>query len=262
VSKTIDMTPSWSGVLPILLAAYSNKDYKAIDAAQQELKRMAELADLWVDYSKALEPMQAEKNQAESVQALVDFIDSHPVGRRLNISTGTGGEVHRGEVFDWHTNDAAVKSVIAQGLITSVEGWRSHQVTVVTHSRNAFLEPKIPAARAAKLHKIAESIVCADSVANDQPQSVKRASASQKVRCLMAFVNIHPVGTVLEISDFQYAGDRRYSLRCVTDCLAFDYRTNARAVRAVIGRGLLKAVRCWGVDGVEVVAHSNVEAQP
>ena len=171
MSKTIDMTPSWSGVLPILLAAYSNKDYKAIDAAQQELKRMAELADLWVDYSKALEPMQAEKNQAES-------------------------------------------------------------------------------------------IVCADSVANDQPQSVKRASASQKVRCLMAFVNIHPVGTVLEISDFQYGGNQRYSLRCVRDCLAFDYSTSARAVRAVIGRGLLKAVPFLTFDGVEVVAHSNVEAQP
>jgi len=145
----------------MLLAAYSDGSVEGIDIAQQELERMAKLADQWVDYSTTLvEPVQA------------------------------------------------------------------------------------------------------DSVANDQPQSVKRASASQKVRCLMAFVNIHPVGTVLEISDFQYAGDRRYSLRCVTDCLAFDYRTNARAVRAVIGRGLLKAVRCWGVDGVEVVAHSNVEAQP
>ena len=158
---TINATPSWSAVLPMLLAAYSDGSVEGIDIAQQELERMAKAADRWVDYSQALvEPAQA------------------------------------------------------------------------------------------------------DSVANDQPEPVKRASASQKVRCLMAFVNIHPVGTVLEISDFQYGGNQRYSLRCVRDCLSFDYSTSARAVRAVIGRGLLKAVPFWGVDGVEVVAHSNVEAQP
>lgn len=246
MSKTIDMTPSWSGVLPILLAAYSNKDYKAIEAAQQELKRMAELADLWVDYSKALEPMQAEKNQAESVQALVDFIDSQFVGRRLNISTGTGKEVRRGELFDWHTNDAAVKSVIAQGLITSVEGWRSHQVTVVTHSRKAFSEPKIPAARAVKLHDIAENIACADSVANAQPQPVRRLSESRTIIDFLHFVNSQPIGAVLEIATSQYAGNHG---------AVFDYRSTAPAVRSMIKRGFLEGESCFRFYRVTVVAH-------
>ena len=163
--KTIDMTPSWSGVLPMLLAAYSDGSVEGIDIAQQELERMAALADRWVDYSSTLEePVQAEQIQAESV-------------------------------------------------------------------------------------------------ANDQPQSVKRASKSQKVRCLIAFVNIHPVGTVLEVYRAKKVlQEKHYGLRCVRDELSFDYSTSARALRAVIGRGLLRAVRFSGLDGVEVVAHSGADS--
>ena len=165
--ETINATPSWSAVLPMLLSAYSDGSVEGIDIAQQELERMAALADRWVDYSSTLEePVQAEQIQAESV-------------------------------------------------------------------------------------------------ANDQPQSVKRASKSQKVRCLIAFVNIHPVGTVLEVFRAKNVlQEKYYGLRCVRDDLAFDYSTSARAVRAVIERGLLKAVRFSGLDGVEVVAHGNVEDLP
>ncbi len=50
--ETIDVTPTWSGILPALLTVYSdgNKDGKQI--AIEELKRMAELADLYVKSQK------------------------------------------------------------------------------------------------------------------------------------------------------------------------------------------------------------------
>ena len=41
----IDLTPTWSAVLPIYLAAYCNGTDKGRTAAETELRRMAELAD-------------------------------------------------------------------------------------------------------------------------------------------------------------------------------------------------------------------------
>lgn len=42
---TIDMTPTWVGVLPMLLAAYENGSAKGRAIALEELQRMAKLAD-------------------------------------------------------------------------------------------------------------------------------------------------------------------------------------------------------------------------
>jgi hypothetical protein len=49
--ETINATPSWSAVLPMLLAAYSDGAVEGIDIAQQELERMAKAADRWVAHS-------------------------------------------------------------------------------------------------------------------------------------------------------------------------------------------------------------------
>jgi len=46
----VDLTPTWEGILPLLLAAYNSDTYKARTAAEQELRRMAKLADKWVDH--------------------------------------------------------------------------------------------------------------------------------------------------------------------------------------------------------------------
>jgi hypothetical protein len=52
--ETIDMPPTWSGVMPMLLAAYSEgTTATARSTAFEELKRMAELADLYVSGEKA-----------------------------------------------------------------------------------------------------------------------------------------------------------------------------------------------------------------
>lgn len=42
---TIDMTPTWLGVLPLFLAAIENGTDAAKTAARQELTRMAKIAD-------------------------------------------------------------------------------------------------------------------------------------------------------------------------------------------------------------------------
>jgi hypothetical protein len=49
----VDITPSWSGILPLLLAAYENGSFQGKAEAIIELKRMAKLADQWVAHEKA-----------------------------------------------------------------------------------------------------------------------------------------------------------------------------------------------------------------
>lgn len=46
--ESYDLTPSWSGILPVLLMAYADGTPKAQSEARTELERMARLADLYV----------------------------------------------------------------------------------------------------------------------------------------------------------------------------------------------------------------------
>jgi hypothetical protein len=46
--KTIDATPTWSGVLPLCIEALIHGNFEGRKAAMQELTRMAQLADLTV----------------------------------------------------------------------------------------------------------------------------------------------------------------------------------------------------------------------
>lgn len=47
--RTIDLTPTWSGILPGLLEVIENGDsFAARDTARAELRRMARLADAYV----------------------------------------------------------------------------------------------------------------------------------------------------------------------------------------------------------------------
>jgi hypothetical protein len=45
--KTIDMTPTWASILPILLAAIQDGNSTGRGAAIEELYRMAQAADQW-----------------------------------------------------------------------------------------------------------------------------------------------------------------------------------------------------------------------
>ncbi|SKB49845.1 hypothetical protein [Sphingopyxis flava] len=46
--ETIDVTPTWSGILPALLAAHENGTFEGRKIAQAELERMAAIADKYV----------------------------------------------------------------------------------------------------------------------------------------------------------------------------------------------------------------------
>lgn len=52
----VDLTPTWSAILPILLEAAHTPDNKGREAAMIELKRMAEIADLYVASQKNVLP--------------------------------------------------------------------------------------------------------------------------------------------------------------------------------------------------------------
>ena len=45
--RVVDITPTWAGVLPLLLAALENGTDKARQAAREELRTMAKAADLY-----------------------------------------------------------------------------------------------------------------------------------------------------------------------------------------------------------------------
>ena len=45
--ETIDLTPTWSGILPALLAVIQNGSVEGVKLAEVELRQMARLADLY-----------------------------------------------------------------------------------------------------------------------------------------------------------------------------------------------------------------------
>ena len=55
--KTIDMTPTWEGVLPVLIMTLQRPkvDPDSLETAQTELTKMAKLADKWVEHVKEME---------------------------------------------------------------------------------------------------------------------------------------------------------------------------------------------------------------
>lgn len=51
--ETIDLTPTWAAVLPVLLAAIENGTDEGRRMAREELARMAQAADKYNELSKA-----------------------------------------------------------------------------------------------------------------------------------------------------------------------------------------------------------------
>jgi hypothetical protein len=53
MTKTVDLTPTWSGILPALLAVIANGEtVEARKAAEAELRRMAAIADKYVELGR------------------------------------------------------------------------------------------------------------------------------------------------------------------------------------------------------------------
>lgn len=51
--QTIDITPTWSAILPVLISLIEDGSDKGRANAKEELQRMAELADAYVAQEKA-----------------------------------------------------------------------------------------------------------------------------------------------------------------------------------------------------------------
>lgn len=51
--QTIDITPTWAGLLPALLAVYRDGNASGQTVAREELQRMALAADKWNEHCKA-----------------------------------------------------------------------------------------------------------------------------------------------------------------------------------------------------------------
>lgn len=54
--ETIDLTPTWSGILPGLLAVIENGTGEGRRLAREELARMAQAADKYNELAKATKP--------------------------------------------------------------------------------------------------------------------------------------------------------------------------------------------------------------
>lgn len=50
--RTIDMTPTWEGILPVILYGLENGPAHNRDNLKEELRRMAEAADKWNAHCK------------------------------------------------------------------------------------------------------------------------------------------------------------------------------------------------------------------
>lgn len=48
MTKTVDLTPTWSGILPLLIEGARSDAYSARQASLLELRRMAAMADVYV----------------------------------------------------------------------------------------------------------------------------------------------------------------------------------------------------------------------
>lgn len=53
MSRTVDVTPTWTGILPLLLIAYCEGTDKGRSAALAELRNMAKAADLFNELTSA-----------------------------------------------------------------------------------------------------------------------------------------------------------------------------------------------------------------
>jgi len=52
-TQTVDLTPTWQGILPALLDLLKSDNPKSRQLAESELRRMAGLADGYIDSLKA-----------------------------------------------------------------------------------------------------------------------------------------------------------------------------------------------------------------
>ncbi len=76
-TRTIDTTPTWEGLVRALIElAHTGETYESQQMAKGELRRMARLADCWVQYRKdQLEAEEADERDAAASSSSDDERD-------------------------------------------------------------------------------------------------------------------------------------------------------------------------------------------
>lgn len=66
--EKIDVTPTWQGITPALIAVLQNGDSQGRKIAKEEILRMAMLADLWVKHCDSMaKRSKIIKNEAKTL---------------------------------------------------------------------------------------------------------------------------------------------------------------------------------------------------
>lgn len=105
LSEGIDITPTWSGILPALLLLLESGSAKGRTAARDELARMAKLADIAVANEPHYSAADPFRRYAEEVEAR-GGADNRAVGKRIRDE----GRICR----------AIVDKALSEGLTVSV----------------------------------------------------------------------------------------------------------------------------------------------
>lgn len=102
MAEYIDCTPTWAGILPVILTALRDATPEGQRMAGEELRRMARLADQVGDMARELEEAEARYGRADRdlrvcIEALIDIEeggrDAREVARNaLNLMTCAGSE--------------------------------------------------------------------------------------------------------------------------------------------------------------------------
>lgn len=103
MAEYIDCTPTWAGILPVILTALRDATPEGQRMAGEELRRMARLADQVGDMARELEEAEARYGRADRdlrvcIEALIDieeggYTDARPLAREaLNRMTCAGSE--------------------------------------------------------------------------------------------------------------------------------------------------------------------------
>lgn len=71
-SRTIDVTPTWAGIMPILLAAVENGTDKGRDAATAELRRLATVTDKLIAFTAKIARFTTPEDEANG--SVDDFL--------------------------------------------------------------------------------------------------------------------------------------------------------------------------------------------
>lgn len=100
MAEYIDATPTWSGILPVILTALRDATPEGQRMAGQEIRRMARLADQVGDMARELEEAEERFGKADRdlricIEALIDIEeggrDAREVARNaLNLMTCAG----------------------------------------------------------------------------------------------------------------------------------------------------------------------------